>query len=64
MLLLLGVSERTMMGVMGWSNSAMASRYAHMVDPVRQDIAKRLDGLLWSTGGPDEPGNNEATRAG
>jgi integrase len=63
-LLLLGVSERTMMGVMGWSNSAMASRYAHMVDPVRQDIAKRLDGLLWSTGGPEDPGNDEPMRAG
>lgn len=50
-LLLLGVSERTMMGVMGWSNTAMTHRYAHMVDPVRRDIAERLDGLLW---GPEK----------
>jgi integrase len=33
-LLLLGVSERTIMGVMGWSNTAMTYRYAHMVDPI------------------------------
>ncbi|MHB1474785.1 MAG: tyrosine-type recombinase/integrase [Dermatophilaceae bacterium] len=51
-LLLLGVSERTMMGVMGWSNPAMAQRYAHMTDPIRRDIATRVGGLLWG----DEPG--------
>jgi integrase len=28
-LLLLGVAERTVMGVMGWSNTAMAARYQH-----------------------------------
>lgn len=46
-LLLLGVDQRTMMGVMGWSNPAMTQRYAHMVEPVRRDIATRVDGLLW-----------------
>ena len=45
-LLLLGVSERTIMGVMGWSNTAMAHRYAHVVDPIRNDVAQRVDGLL------------------
>ncbi len=51
-LLLLGVSERTMMGVMGWSNPAMAQRYAHMAEPIRRDIATRVGGLLWG----DAPG--------
>ena len=46
-LLLLGVSEQTMMGLMGWSNPAMAQRYAHMADPIRRDIATRVGGLLW-----------------
>jgi integrase len=60
-LLLLGVSERTMMGVMGWSNAAMTHRYAHLVDPIRRDIAKRIDSLLWSVDegldqDSDEPG--------
>lgn len=48
-LLLLGVNERTMMGVMGWSNPAMTHRYAHMVEPVRRDLATMLDKLLWDS---------------
>jgi integrase len=51
-LLLLGVSQPTMMSVMGWSNPAMAQRYAHVVDPIRRDVAERLGGLLWD---PAEP---------
>lgn len=46
-LLMLGVSERTMMGLMGWSNPAMAQRYAHIADPIRRDTAIRVGGLLW-----------------
>lgn len=49
-LLLLGVSQPTMMNVMGWSNPAMTQRYAHVIDPIRQDVASQLGGLLW-----DEP---------
>ncbi|WP_329264442.1 transcriptional regulator [Streptomyces pseudovenezuelae] len=29
-----------------WSTTAMAARYQHMVDAVRTDIAKQVDGLL------------------
>ena len=43
-----------MMGIMGWSNPAMAQRYAHMVDPLRKDIAARVDGLLWAAS-PTQP---------
>lgn len=46
-LLLLGVTERAVMGVMGWSNTSMAARYQHLTSTVRQDVAARVGGLLW-----------------
>ncbi|MFF3844776.1 tyrosine-type recombinase/integrase [Streptomyces sp. NPDC002328] len=46
-LLILGVPERAVMGLMGWSTTAMAARYQHMVDAVRTDIARQVDGLIW-----------------
>ncbi|MET8492474.1 site-specific integrase [Streptomyces cellulosae] len=57
-LLILGVPERAVMGLMGWSTTAMAARYQHMVDSVRADIARQVDGLIWKTEGdrPDEDG--------
>jgi integrase len=53
-LLLLGVSQRAVMSVMGWSSTAMAARYQHVVDTVRTDIATRAEGLLWA---PDDEAN-------
>lgn len=47
-LLLLGVPERAAMGIMGWSTTAMAARYQHITDPIRREVARRVDGLLWS----------------
>ncbi|MYT19987.1 tyrosine-type recombinase/integrase [Streptomyces sp. SID7760] len=49
-LLILGVPERAVMGLMGWSTTAMAARYQHMVDAVRTDVARQVDGLIWKTG--------------
>jgi integrase len=46
-LLILGVSERAVMGLMGWSTTAMAARYQHMVDSVRTAVADQVDGLIW-----------------
>ena len=46
-LLLLGVHERAVMDVMGWSNSAMVKRYAHVTARLRRDIADRLNSYLW-----------------
>lgn len=46
-LLILGVAERAVMDIMGWSNSAMAKRYQHLTAQVRRDIAKQVGGLLW-----------------
>ncbi|QKV93970.1 site-specific integrase [Streptomyces sp. NA02950] len=55
-LLILGVPERTVMSIMGWSSSAMAARYQHVTDTIRYDVAKRVDGLLWQR--PEgEPGS-------
>jgi len=50
-LLLLGVPERAVMGIMGWSTTAMAARYQHITEAVRRDIASRVGGLLWA--GPE-----------
>lgn len=47
-LLLLGVTERTVMGVMGRSSTAMAARYQHVIDAVKRDVASQVDGLLWA----------------
>ena len=47
-LLVLGVPERTVMSVMGWSSTAMAARYQHVTDPIRRDVADRSGGLLWA----------------
>ena len=33
-LLLLGVHERTIMSILGWSTTSMVSRYAHVVAPI------------------------------
>ena len=56
-LLVLGVPERVVMGVMGWSSTAMAARFQHVTDPIRRDLARRVGGLLWS-----EPvGNDDAS---
>ena len=46
-LLILGVPERAVMGIMGWSSTAMAARYQHVTGLVRGDVAERVGGLIW-----------------
>lgn len=46
-LLLLGVPDRAVMGIMGWSKADMMARYQHLTQAVRRDIADRLGALLW-----------------
>jgi len=46
-LLVLSVPDRAVMGLMGWSSASMAKRYQHITHQVRQDVAKRVDGLIW-----------------
>jgi integrase len=46
-LLLLGIHERAVMDMMGWSNSAMVKRYAHVTARLSRDIADRLNSYYW-----------------
>lgn len=57
-LLILGVPERAVMGIMGWSTTAMAARYQHITDTIRGSVAKQVDGLIWqkSTNRPTKRG--------
>ena len=50
-LLVLGVPERTVMSIMGWSSTSMAARYQHVTGPIRREVATRVGGLLFSEGG-------------
>ena len=47
MLLVLGVPARAVMDIMGWSSISMATRYQHVQDALREQIARQVDGLLW-----------------
>ena len=60
-LLLLGVPERGVMGIMGWSHSSMAARYQHLTAVIRDDIAERVGGLLWAPTEPPNETRNEPT---
>jgi integrase len=46
-LLVLGVPERTVMGIMGWSSTSMAARYQHVTDPIRRTVANQVGDLIW-----------------
>lgn len=59
-LLLLGVSERLVMAIMGWSSSAMAARYQHVTDGMRRSVAEQVDGLIWRRPDKPEQGPGEA----
>lgn len=68
-LLILGVPERAVMGIMGWANTGMAARYQHLTDPIRADVAKRVDGLIWkpaddADGSTEEPTDPDDGGAG
>jgi integrase len=46
-LLILAVRTPTAMSIMGWSSAAMATRYQHVLDSIRKDVAEQVGGLLW-----------------
>ncbi|MFJ3787646.1 tyrosine-type recombinase/integrase [Kitasatospora sp. NPDC090091] len=58
-LLLPKVPERIVMAIMGWSSTSMAKRYQHVTDPMLQEVAEKIGGLLWGLpagaagGGPE-----------
>jgi integrase len=60
-LLVLGVPERTVMDVMGWSSTAMAAHYQHVTDPIRREVATRVGGLLWA---PEKANETETETSG
>ena len=57
-LLILGVPERTVMGLMGWSSTSMTKRYQHLTDDIRQGVAKRIGELVWGDEEPTEDDQN------
>ena len=50
-LLLLGVSERAVIDIMGWSTGKMTLVYQHITAGVRQDVAGRVGTFIWGNGG-------------
>lgn len=46
-LLILGVPDRAVMEIMGWSTATMKQRYMHVTEGVRQDVAQRLNQYFW-----------------
>jgi integrase len=53
-LLLLGVSERAVIDIMGWSTGKMTLVYQHITGGVRKDVADKVGGYIWSENGtPD-----------
>ncbi len=53
-LLILGVPERVVMQIMGWSSTAMAARYQHVTGGILQDVAERVGGLIWEVAKSDD----------
>ncbi len=52
-LLLLGVSERAVIDIMGWSTGKMTLVYQHITAGVRKDVAGRVGTYIW--GGNEAP---------
>src|SRR5690606_27689652 len=46
-LLILGQPERTVMSLMGWSSAGMATRYQHVTDTIRAEVASQVGDLIW-----------------
>jgi integrase len=56
-LLLLQIPDRTVMAIMGWSNTAMAARYQHIIAAIRRDVATQVGELLWEPAKESQPDN-------
>jgi integrase len=50
-LLLLGVSERAVIDIMGWSTAKMTLVYQHITDAVRKDVADKVGTYIWGATG-------------
>lgn len=47
------------MAIMGWSNTAMAARYQHIIAAIRRDVATSVGGLLWKPAKPVGPRDDD-----
>ncbi|GAA1980823.1 tyrosine-type recombinase/integrase [Amycolatopsis minnesotensis] len=56
MLLVLGIPQRAVMDVMGWSETSMTTRYQHITTEVTAAIADQVGGLYWT---PEKPADDE-----
>ena len=61
LLLLLGVPDQAVMGIMGWSTADMMLRYQHLTGTIRGDIAERVRALLWTSDEPVVNGSRGST---
>jgi integrase len=52
-LLVAGVDTRTVMDLLGWSQPILTLRYQHVVDELKQEAARRIEGLLWGSPSQD-----------
>ncbi|WP_326945768.1 tyrosine-type recombinase/integrase [Amycolatopsis sp. NBC_01307] len=46
-LLLLGVPQRIVMEIMGWSNSSQAKRYQHVTEAMQSNVAQQINSFFW-----------------
>jgi integrase len=46
-LLLLGVQDRAVMDVMGWSTVAMKQRFMHVTEGLRRTVADQISSYFW-----------------
>lgn len=63
MLLVLKVPVRAVMDIMGWSEASMATRYMHVPDELKQEIAGQVGELLWQPSAPVEGELSAAQRS-
>ncbi|WP_443074835.1 tyrosine-type recombinase/integrase [Streptomyces sp. NBC_01431] len=63
-LLILGVPERVVMQIMGWSSTAMAARYQHVTGGILADVAQQVGGLIREVAKTaEEDGSNGSAEA-
>ncbi|TRO57639.1 site-specific integrase [Streptomyces sp. IB201691-2A2] len=60
-LLILGVPERVVMQIMGWSSTAMAARYQHVTGGILADVAQRVGGLIWEVAKAADEGGSDGS---
>ncbi|WP_417220937.1 tyrosine-type recombinase/integrase [Arthrobacter sp.] len=54
-LLLLGADPRVVMDILGWSQASMLTRYQHVLDEMKQDVAAQVGADLWAAGPAPAP---------